>query len=252
MLAELYAVLDAKKKRLDSYRPFPADFVTNIDAWYRVELTYTSNAIEGNTLSRQETSLVINDHQTVAGKTVNEHLEALNHVEALRYATHLAQKTPSDLSESDVLELHRLVLQKIDDRNAGRYRSVGVRIAGSTTILPNPLKVPELMASFLVWLTSAETTLHPVACAAEAHLRLVTIHPFIDGNGRTARLLMNLLLERAGFPPVVIRPEDRRHYLASLEQAQTGGSSDMYHRLIVEAAERSLDTYLELLEQTIR
>ncbi|MEV8440793.1 Fic family protein [Actinosynnema sp. NPDC051121] len=235
--------LNKKYQQLQGCRPLPPELVRNLDEWFRVELTYTSNAIEGNTLTRQETALVVEKGITVDGKSLREHLEATNHAEALDFVHKLARKPRQALTEDDLLTVHRLILRHIDDANAGRYRSVPVRIAGTAVVLPNHRKVPELMAEFVTWLTTS--TGHPVEVAAEAHYRLVTIHPFVDGNGRTARLLMNLLLLQAGYPPALIRTQDRRAYIGALEQAQTGGPSDDYYRLIYDAADRSLDLYLE-------
>lgn len=239
--------IDAKKRQLDSYRPLPPELVKNLDDWFRVELTYTSNAIEGNTLSRQETALVVEKGLTVGGKTLTEHLEAVNHAHALDFIHSLVDKPRRELSEYDVLELHSLILQSIDTVNAGRYRRVSVRIAGSTVILPNWVKVPDLMREFYIWLHDSADE-HPVRLAADAHYKFVSIHPFVDGNGRTARLLMNLLLMQEGYPPALIRNEDRARYINSLEQAQLGGTLDDYYQIICEAVERSLDIYLEAVE----
>lgn len=236
-----------KKKRLDRYRPLPPDLVKNLEDWYRVELTYTSNAIEGNTLTRRETALVLEKGLTVGGKSLREHLEAANHAQAIDWVREQVRRTPADLGERDILEIHSLILKGIDDINAGRYRNIAVRIAGSTVVLPNPMKVPDLMADFAAWLARAND-LHPVALAAEAHYRLVTIHPFVDGNGRTARLLMNLLLMMAGYPPAIIQKRERLAYIGALEKAQTGGPKSDYESLIHRAVDRSLEMYLKAVE----
>lgn len=234
--------LTKKKQQLDSYRPLPQELVKNLEDWYRVELTYTSNAIEGNTLSRQETAMVVEKGITVEGKTVKEHLEAINHALAFDFIKSLVSKTHV-VTEREILDIHRLILTKIDDHNAGKYRTVPVRIAGSTVILPNAAKVPDLMQRFGQWLQKREGP--PVTHAAYAHFKLVSIHPFVDGNGRTARLLMNLLLMREGYPPAIIGKEDRRRYIDAIEKAQLGGNLDDYLTLIYEAVETSLDIYLE-------
>lgn len=246
IMNEMMQPLTKKKQKLDQYRPFPPELVRNLEDWFRVELTYTSNAIEGNTLTRQETALIVEKGLTVDGKTLKEHLEAVNHAAALAIVISLAQNKETAISESDILDIHRLILSKIDDANAGRYRSVAVRIAGTTSVLPNPVKVPQLMAEFVQWLQTAQG--HPAEVAAQAHYRLVSIHPFVDGNGRTARLLMNLILVREGYPPAIIRKEDRRRYINALEKAQGGGSRDDFMALIYEGVEQSLDIYLEALE----
>ena len=239
-----YDQLTSKKKDLDRYRPLPPALVRNLDEWFRIELTYTSNAIEGNTLTRRETAAVIEKGLTVGGKSLREHLEAMNHSHALDAVHSLIRKRPSQLTSHDVLAIHGLILRGIDDANAGRYRNVPVRISGSAVVMPNPLKVPDLMEEFMRWLT-ARNSLHPVAFAGEAHYRLVTIHPFVDGNGRTARLLMNLLLLMRGYPPAIVRTRDRLAYIGALERAQLGGSRSDFDALIAKAADRSLDIYLK-------
>ena len=240
--------LDAKKLALDRLRPLSPAVVRSLEAWFRVELTYTSNALEGNTLSRRETAVVLEKGLTVGGKSLKEHLEATNHARALDFVRSLVgRKGRRAVAECDLLRLHELVLEGIDDANAGKYRDVTVRIAGASVVLPNPRKVPELMTQFCGWLRS-RADFHPVAFAAEAHYRLVTIHPFIDGNGRTARLLMNLLLLMRGYPPAIIRPRDRVAYLGALETAQLGGSKTAYENLVASAVSRSLDIYLDAAE----
>lgn len=239
-----YSRLEAKQRLLASHRPLTPSLLANLEAWLRVELTYTSNALEGNTLTRQETALVVEMGLTVGGKTLREHLEASNHAKALdQVLAWVRARKPVD--ERQVLDLHALVLHGILDEHAGRYRSVPVRISGSRVVLPNPRKVPELMAGLGAWLARGPSRAHPVAFASEAHYRLVSIHPFVDGNGRTARLLMNLLLLRAGYTPALIRTRDRLAYVNSLEEAQLGGSKEPYEALMLKAVERTLDLYLD-------
>lgn len=240
--------LTGKKARLDAYRQLPPELVRNLEQWFIVELTYTSNAIEGNTLTRKETAVVVEKGLTVSGKSLVEHLEATNHASALQKVLKLAEGKTKDLTEHSVLDVHETILRGIDDGNAGRYRSIAVRISGSMVVLPNPVKVPDLMAKFIKEIT-ASGKLHPVELAAEAHYQLVTIHPFVDGNGRTARLLMNLILMQNGYPPALIRKRDRLRYIKSLEQAQLGGSKEDYYKIIAEAVDRSFDIYLKALSQ---
>lgn len=235
-----------KKRELDRFRPLNPSFVKNLEDWFRIELTYTSNAIEGNTLTRQETALVVEKGLTVGGKTLVEHLEATNHAGALDWVQAFAQNKNVGITERDIIKIDELILKGIDDDNAGRYRSVPMRISGSQVILPNYMKVPFLMEELCNWLGTPG--LDPIYLAAEAHYRLVTIHPFIDGNGRTARLLMNLILLRNGFPPAIIRKRDRLEYIMSLEKAQLGGSKDDYEQIITEAINRSLDIYLKSIK----
>ena len=197
----------------------------------------------------RETALVIEKGLTVGGKSLTEHLEATNHAHAIDWLRAQVKRKPHDVGERDILQMHALVLKGIDDSNAGRYRNIGVRIAGSTVVLPNPLRVQDLMTELSEWLTGA-SDLHPVALALEAHYRLVTIHPFVDGNGRTARLLMNMLLLMNGYPPAIIQKRERLKYIGSLEKAQLGGSKDEFLKLISRAVERSLDIYLNALSGT--
>jgi len=235
-----------KKRELDSFRPLNPSFVKNLEDWFRIELTYTSNAIEGNTLTRLETALVVEKGLTVGGKTLVEHLEATNHAAALDWVKAIAGNKNVDISEKDIIRIHDIILKGIDDDNAGRYRSVSVRISGSRVILPNYMKVPFLMEEFCNWLRTA--AVDPINLAVEAHYKWVTIHPFVDGNGRTARLLMNLILLKSGYPPALIRKRDRLQYISSLEKAQLGGSKEDYEQIIYEAINRSLDIYLKSLK----
>jgi len=243
--------LTAKKSELDHFRQkgggLPAALVSNLEEWFRIELTYTSNAIEGNTLTRQETALVVEKGITVGGKSLKEHLEATNHAQALDRIHEMASRRSAIVTESDVLAIHGIILKSIDDANAGCYRSVPVRISGSLLVMPNHVKVPILMEDFGKWLeqSAGDSTTSPAALAAEAHYCLVTIHPFADGNGRTARLLMNLILIMHGYPPALIRKRDRLPYLKSLEKAQIGGEKTDYENIIIKAVDRSLDIYLK-------
>ncbi len=240
-------LLTQKKQKLDGFRPLPPELVKNLDEWFKVELTYTSNAIEGNTLTRAETALVVEKGITVQGKSLTEHLEATNHVEALEYVKTLVGKKRQDITEQDILDINRLILNKIEAANAGRYRTQHARLTETDVVLPNPVKIPELMEEFMVWLKSDNPD-HIVKIASDAHYKLVSIHPFSDGNGRTSRLLMNLLFMQEGYPPAIIRKEDRIVYINSLEKAQKGGRLEDFYSLIFEAVDRSLDIYLEALQ----
>ena len=225
-------LLSKKKARLDQLRPLPPALVSNLEEWFQVELTYTSNALEGNTLTRKETAAVVEKGLTVGGKTLAEHLEATNHARALKRVLHLSQTPTTHLREVDVLDLHETVLRGIDDANAGHYRTIPVRISGASVIFPNPIKVSDLMRVFIDQVTSNDD-LHPVELASEAHYQFVTIHPFADGNGRTARLLMNLILMQNSYPPAIIRTRDRLKYIGSLEKAQLGGPKDDYNLSLI-------------------
>lgn len=216
-----------------------------LDKWLKTELAYTSNAIEGNTLTRKETSLVIEEKLTSGAKPINDYLEALNHAKAFEYVLSLKQNN-IQIDEDFVLKIHKIILTGIDDLNAGFYRNVRVRISGSETILPNPLKVPDLMKEFGLWLIKKEDDI--LLKAIDAHYRLVSIHPFIDGNGRTARLLLNAMLIQNSYAPIIIRPIDRRRYLTALETYQVKGNKEPYEKFMLSALNRSLKTMVDLLD----
>jgi Fic family protein len=250
-----YKKLTEKKKILDKHRPFDAALVKNLEEWFRIELTYTSNAIEGNTLSRAETALVVEKGLTIGGKTIAEHLEATNTAAALDFVKEQIKRKTSDLREKDILKIHEIILDKIDKENAGIYRRVPVRISGSAVVLPNPRKVQTLMDELFSWLKK-ENKMHALELAAEAHYRFVTIHPFVDGNGRSARLLMNMILMMRGYPAAIIRKNDRLAYIKSLEKAQLvndeGQEKEIakndYFKLIAAAVDRSLNIYLRAID----
>ena len=231
------------KATLDALRPLDAGTVEALDRWYDVELTYTSNALEGNTLTRSETAIVLEKGITVSGKPLKDHLEATGHRDALGYMRELArQREP--VRETDVRNLHRLVLGHVSPQEAGKYSGHERTITGSSLVLPSPAEIPALMQSFVAWLAAAPET---VETAFDAHERLVVIHPFSDGNGRTARLLMNLLLLRQGFPPLVILPEQRPTYHDRLEGVHAAGACEPYHEFLRECLAASLERTLKVL-----
>ncbi len=242
--------LEQKKQKLDTFRPLDQALLRSLDQWFTVELSYNSNAIEGNTITRRETALVIEKGITVAGKALKEHLEIINYSIALDFIKNVATKKRKNISLQNILDIHRLVLKGIDDNNAGKLRMVPVFIAGSDVKLPNPLQVSNLMNDFIVWLQ--ETQKHILEVAAEAHLKLVTIHPFVDGNGRTARLLMNLLFIQAGYPPAVIENSKRSVYIDAIEKAQKTNDLSDFYNFIFNALDKSIDKYLQAAEQTIK
>jgi Fic family protein len=240
--------LSQKYRELQQARPMPPMIIANLEEWLRVELTYTSNAIEGNTLTRAETAIVLEKGLTISGKPLREHLETTNHAGAYDWGKNFIKKKPHEIDENTILEIHRLILKGIDEEEAGRYRRMSVRIAGSAVIFPNAVKVPALMQQFVTWL-SDKPKLHPAELAAQVHYQLVTIHPFSDGNGRTARLLMNLVLMQSGYPPAIIQPKERLSYIRALEQAQLGAPIDDFENFIGKSVEHSLDLYLNAIRQ---
>lgn len=208
--------LDLLKSRLDAHRPLPEAVVKNLREDLALRWTYNSNAIEGNTLTLQETKVVL-EGVTVGGKSIREHLEATNHAEAINLVYELVAKN-EPLSERTIKEIHALVLKGIDDQNAGTYRNVNVTISGAEHTPPDFLHLQEEMTTFMKWYEEAGA-MHPVERVARVHVDFVKIHPFVDGNGRTSRLLMNLELMRSGFPPVVFKTAERLAYYQALEIA---------------------------------
>jgi Fic family protein len=235
----------AKKAQLDALRPISSAALRHLQKHYDVELTYTSNAIEGNTLTLRETAEVIEHGITVGGKKLKDHLEALDHYEAVLWMREIAaQNIPVD--ETIVRELHRKIVARSEPDIAGIYSPHRRRIAGSPVVFPNPLKVPDLMREYGVWLTEAPLT---PAAAFDAHFQLTAIHPFSDGNGRTARLLMNLLLLRGGYVPVAVRPEDRKQYLDALEQGSLAEDTGPFQTFMHQRLDATLGDYLAALEE---
>ncbi len=241
---QLHAVDDAKA-RLDAARPLPPHTVASLRDKLALEWTYHSNAIEGNTLTLRETKVVL-EGITVGGKSIREHFEATNHRDAILYVEEIVTKN-EELSEWLIKNIHSLVLKGIDEGEAGRYRRENVVIAGASTTPPSFLHLPEKMASLLDWYKGA-SAMHPITRAAVLHARFEDIHPFIDGNGRTGRLLMNLELMKAGYAPAVIRKEDRLAYYDALDEGCTTANYDGITQLLATAVHRSLDVYLGLLE----
>ena len=213
--------------------------------WLKTELAYTSNAIEGNTLTRKETQLVIEENLTSSSKPLKNYIEAVNHAKAFCKILGLIE-SGSNLDEKAILDIHRTILIGLDDINAGFYRNCRVRISGSNTILPNPLKVPELMKDFYKWLF--EDIKNEPLTAIMAHLKFVSIHPFTDGNGRTARLLMNALLLKYGYAPIIVRPTDRKKYLAAIENYQVKNDENAYVKFMLRILNRSMKIAISMFE----
>jgi Fic family protein len=247
MLETLVASVEQMKAELDRLRPLSASALAQLQKHYDVELTYTSNAIEGNSLTLLETAEVIEHGITVGGKSLRDHLEAVDHYEALLWMRELASKT-TPVDERVVCELHRRIVARSQPEIAGIYSHNPRRIAGSPVVFPNPAKIPQLMEEFGAWLKAAPSA---PASAFDAHFRLVSIHPFADGNGRAARLLMNLMLIRGGYPPVAVRPEDRKAYLDSLERASLAEDLTPYRLLMHERLGATLGEYLSALREAL-
>lgn len=235
--------IQVKKAQLDALRPLPVTALRRLNEQMTIEWIYNSNAIEGSTLSLRETQLILEQGITIGGKSLREHFEVVNHQDAIRRVESLAVAN-KPITAFTVRQLHALVLAKIDDDNAGQYRNVAVRIVGATHEPPPAWDIPAQMDDWTRWLQEQEGVMAPVALAALAHHRLVAIHPFIDGNGRTARLIMNLVLLRTGYPPAIIARINRRQYYRVLAQADGGNLSPLVN-FVGRAVERSLTLYLE-------
>lgn len=241
-----------KKLKLDLLQPYPQELIQNLEAWIKTELTYSSNAIEGNTLSRIETAEVIRRgiSAVVSGKPLKDQLEAINHAKAVDFIKKLAKERENHqfITEKDILDIHTIILAGINDDWAGKYRTAEIFIRGSNAEFPLPHAVPSAMKTFVQWLEGQQEE-HPVKIAADAHYKFVTIHPFVDGNGRTTRLLMNLILLLNGYPMAIIRNEERTAYLQSFEIVRTQHTMHSFYDLVFSAVERSLDIYLQALER---
>jgi len=240
-----FAAIDELKDRLDGFRPLDAAIVANLREDLIVRWTYHSNAIEGNTLTLRETKVAL-EGITVGGKSLVEHLEAVNHRDAILLLEEIVEGN-EPLDERTIRSLHHLILRGINDGNAGRYRTVNVRISGADHMPPDQLLVPELMEKFIAWYRDEAASLHPVERAARVHSDFVKLHPFVDGNGRTSRLLMNLELLKAGFPASVMHVERRLEYYAALDQDHVLGNTGPFLDLIASIVEESFNPYWHAL-----
>lgn len=216
-----------------------------ITDYLSTELAYTSNAIEGNTLTRKETALIISKDITSGSKPLKDYIEAKNHAMAFNLVLELSKKK-SDIEQDDILRIHRQILKGIDDDFVGRYRNVSVRIAGSQTVFPNSAKVYALMSDLVENIRADNSA--AICKAAKAHLNFVSIHHFIDGNGRTARLLLNLILLKNKLLPIIIRPQDRKHYIDVIEEAQITKNAQNYFKFIFSVHLRSMKFYLRMFK----
>ena len=238
--------VDKKLNVLNSKRPLSTATLKSFKASELVDFTYNSNGIEGNTLTLKETKVVL-EGVTIGGKSVKEHLEAINHKEAILYLEELVKEKGS-LTEVDIKNLHQLVLKEIDNKNAGRYRTENVIISGATHIPPNHMVVHDQMEQLILKLNGWTEKYHSLIVSALLHGEFVKIHPFVDGNGRTARLLMNFVAIKNGYPPIVIKKEQRMEYYDALDNAHTTGNYTMFVKMVFELAEKALDFYLSVIE----
>lgn len=240
--------IDQKHGIIQLKRPLSKSLVEKLKEQFSIDLTYNSNAIEGNKLTLKETYLVINDGLTVKGKSLKDHLEAKNHHEAIHFLYDLIEhEKKHTISEQLIRSLQQLIIKDIEDREAGSYRKGSVMISGSSHRPPPAFEVPKLMEELMAWVRKNQKKMHPVEMAARAHHKLVHIHPFTDGNGRTARLFMNLILMQKGYPMVIILKNDRKKYYRALAKADKGRTDDM-EKFVAQAVERSMNIYLKAIQ----
>jgi Fic family protein len=237
--------IDLLKAEIDSYRPFKKQLVTALQAFYRIGFTYSTNALEGNSLTESETKVIIEDGITIGGKSIREHYEVLGHSDAYTLLEKLAKN--DKITETNILELHRLFYYRINIKKAGKYRKEQVFISGTDYLPPKYQEVPTLMREFLLDIPEWKKTLHPVTFAAKLHEGIVTVHPFIDGNGRTARLVMNLSLLQNGYPIIIIPPILRDDYISSIRKANLGDTQPFFNFISNIEYESSKD-YLRLIK----
>jgi Fic family protein len=240
--------IDHLKSRWLEKKPLNIGQLSKMQEYFHLAYTYESNRIEGNTLSLQETHLVIHEGLTIGGKSMKEHLEAINHAEAVAYLSQLVQQK-AVFTPKVLLELHYLVLHGNDKENAGKYRQMPVRISGSAHIPPQPYLVPKMMEDYFMHYDGQRKLLHPIILAAEMHERLVSIHPFIDGNGRTSRLVMNLILLQHGYTLANLKGDhsSRLNYYRALEGVQVHNDPEVFYHLVADAVLESLQQHLEMV-----
>ncbi len=242
--------LDNSLAELNRHRPLKRSILEKLRDQFAVEMTYHSNAIEGNRLTLKETLLVLREGVTIRGKNLQEHLEAKNHEEALHFLFEVVDsKKKITLSHHLIRQLHQLVVKDTESKIAGLYRTTDVQILGSKHRPPPGYQVQTKMADFLAWLASNKKKYHPVEFAAHAHHHFAAIHPFEDGNGRTGRLLMNLFLMREGYPIGIILKNDRTKYYNALDDADRGDSETLV-KIVAQAVERTLSFYLKAISQS--
>jgi len=254
----LLTEIDKLKLKWDSCRPLEGIALEKMREYYSVKYTYDSNRIEGNTLTMQETFLVVKEGLTIGGKSMTEHLEAVNHFEAIDFIVDLVKENEF-LTERVVKQIHYLILKSIDKLNAGVYRKVPVFISGSSHVPPQPFLVAKQMEMVFEFYEKNKNKIHPVLLAADMHEKIVTVHPFIDGNGRTSRLIMNLVLLMNGFPIAIIKGDNdsRQAYYNALENIQgradsenTSDKTDFY-KLVLEAELESLKTHISVVDPIV-
>ncbi len=241
-----FSTINSLKESIDKHRPLSEALANSLHEKLIVEWTYNSNAIEGNTLTLSETKVVL-EGITIGGKSIVEHLEAINHREAILFVEDLvANREP--LSEWNIKNIHALILKEIDNTNAGKYRSENVVISGANHIPPKHYEIGNLMQKLIVEYQNDWTVFHPVVRATLLHGEFVKIHPFIDGNGRTSRLLLNFELMKNKYPPIIIKNDQRARYYDVLDLAHTTSNYHSFIELVSELVLESEKLWLSVLD----
>lgn len=246
-IQEMLKELDVLKVRWQKFKNVEGVQADKMHEYFSLNYTYESNKIEGNTLTLNETLCVIKDGLTISGKSLHEHLEAINHQEAVDFIYQLATES-NVFNKRNVLQLHALILQGINNKYGGKYRDVPVRISGAEHVPPQPYLLEKLMEDYFIFYDNNARVIHPVILAAEMHERLVTIHPFIDGNGRTSRLIMNLILLSNGYPIAILKGDQKSRidYFKALEAVQIDKDPTSFYRLVLNALKSSMLEHIEL------
>ena len=242
----IYERIDANKAAIDVIRPFDGEMLRQIKAYYRIGLTWTSNALEGNSLTELETKILLEDGLTVGGKPLRDTFEALGHSLAYDYMFDLLGVRR--ITVEDAKSLHRLFFKSIDETNAGVWRDVNIVVTGTDSKFPSPSELDGLMADLGRWIEADRDKLHPIRFAAMLHLKFVTIHPYIDGNGRVARLLMNAALIQDGYLLAVVPPILRQEYMTAISRYQKNGAADQFCDFIAERILESEKDMMRLLD----
>lgn len=241
-----FTVVDNLKDKLRSMRPLNQTELKRLREEFMIDNTYNSNAIEGNTLTLRETALIIQEGITIAEKPIKEHLDVIGHKDAFDYITALAEKN-TVITEHIIKNIHSLVLMN-DADNRGIYRRIPVSILGAAHTPPEPYLVPERMERLIADYNRARREKHVIEAVSEFHLQFEGIHPFIDGNGRTGRLILNLELIKAGYLPVNIKFSDRKKYYDCFDEYETSSKPDMLIELISDYETQELKRYIKILE----
>lgn len=242
-LNELLNKIDKQQKQINEMRPLPANMVKQLREYYRVSFTYTSNALEGNSLTETETKVVLEDGITIGGKPLTDHYEATGHSDAYDYVLKLLKT--KDITEKNIKYLHKLFYNRIDKNSAGCYRRCEVIITGSDQKLPKPKMISGLMNKFVSNIPDLEKENHPVVYAAKLHKELVYVHPFADGNGRVSRLLMNLALLQHNYLIAIIPPILRPDYIQAIRRAERDDSD--FIKLVAQCVKETQNDYLRML-----